>query len=184
MAAKALPDYDVLHKLLRYEPESGTLYWRERPLDMFTASGRFTAEAFCRGWNNSFANKPALNCIEPRGYRKGAVFGVIYAAHRIIWKMETGQDPQDIDHINGCRSDNRFTNLRDVTGAENTRNAQIRSDNTSGHVGVCRSGSSDRWVASIGSKYIGSYRDIEDAIAARQAAETASGYHPNHGRTA
>lgn len=45
-----------------------------------------------------------------------------FPAHRIIWKMETGEDPDTIDHINGKRADNRMENMRNVTHKENLQN--------------------------------------------------------------
>lgn len=49
-----------------------------------------------------------------------------FAVHRMIWKIETGRDPEGvIDHIDGIRNHNRFINLRDVTITENARNIHI-----------------------------------------------------------
>jgi hypothetical protein len=57
------------------------------------------------------------------GYVYLYVDGKQYAAHRIIWKLHTGEDPIEvIDHINGDKSDNRIVNLRDVSHLENARN--------------------------------------------------------------
>jgi len=55
-----------------------------------------------------------------------------YRAHRLIWLMFNGHFPNnEIDHINGVRSDNRIENLREVGRIENCRNQQIRSNNIS-----------------------------------------------------
>jgi hypothetical protein len=41
-------------------------------------------------------------------------------AHRLAWFLVTGAwPPNDIDHINGNRSDNRFSNLRAATRSQN-----------------------------------------------------------------
>jgi hypothetical protein len=46
------------------------------------------------------------------------------AAHRVVWAIHHGRWPEmHIDHINRVRNDNRIENLRDVTPAENNRNA-------------------------------------------------------------
>jgi hypothetical protein len=61
------------------------------------------------------------------GYVYVYVDGKQYFAHRIIWKLETGREPEGvIDHINGETSDNRIENLRDVTHTENMRNRRSR----------------------------------------------------------
>ena len=39
-----------------------------------------------------------------------------------------------------------------------------------------------KWAATISSKRLGVYHTKEEAIAARQAAERAAGFHENHGR--
>jgi hypothetical protein len=59
---------------------------------------------------------------------------------------------QDIsDHINRMRFDNRVTNLRDVTGRENSRNLTKSKTNTSGKQGVSRDvkGGRSYWRAYI-----------------------------------
>lgn len=128
MPAKPLPDQSVLHQILRYEPDTGKLYWRERPLELFTISdtssgrgnrGLKTAEQAAAGWNNAYANTEAFTAANDRGYLRGLIFGQSYKAHRVIYKMVHGEEPDEIDHINMDRSDNRLCNLRSVTHREN-----------------------------------------------------------------
>jgi hypothetical protein len=65
--------------------------------------------------------------VAPSGYRRLHVDGRLHLEHRLAWLYMTGQWPaRHIDHINRCRSDNRFANLRDVTQAENNRNRAPR----------------------------------------------------------
>lgn len=61
-----------------------------------------------------------------------------YLSHRIIYRMMTGLDPgiNQIDHINGVRHDNRWSNLRLVTVNENQQNVGLQKNNTSGFKGV------------------------------------------------
>ncbi len=50
--------------------------------------------------------------------------GKCYLAHRCIWKLMTGEDPGklEIDHINGDRTDNSWSNLRLATRQQNMSN--------------------------------------------------------------
>ena len=182
---KSLPSPELLHKLLRYNPETGDLFWRERTPDMFT-SNRQAAEHSCAVWNAKFAHKEALTSPS-NGYRRGIVLGRHHLAHRVAWAMHHGEWPQSaIDHVNGVRCDNRITNLRDVDQSTNMRNTQRMKNNTSGQTGVSWSKVNNKWNAYISAsgkrKYLGFFTDISDAVAARKAAELEHGYHPNHGR--
>ena len=71
------------------------------------------------------------------GYVVFHIGNVLYHAHRLAWLHVTGSWPkEEIDHINGNRSDNRFCNLRECTSAQNNQNFGIRSDNKRGLTGV------------------------------------------------
>lgn len=185
MAKRPLPDQATLLKLLRYEPETGRLFWRERPVDTFNETEARTAADTCKKWNAKFACKEAFVTDAGHGYRKGSIGNVRYYAHRIIWRMMTGADPDFIDHINGERADNRWCNLRAVTKTENCRNMARQTRNVSGCLGVMWNPNKRRWAARItvsGKVHsLGYFRDIEAAIRARKAAERKFGFHPNHG---
>ena len=45
-----------------------------------------------------------------------------YMVHRIIFFIETGEQPDFIDHIDGNRSNNKFSNLRAVDNRKNQHN--------------------------------------------------------------
>lgn len=61
-----------------------------------------------------------------------------YYCHRIVWELHNGEIPEGmlIDHIDGDSTNNLIANLRIVDHTENTRNAKMRKDNTSGVKGV------------------------------------------------
>ena len=183
---KSLPSPELLSKILRYDPETGNLFWRTRTPDMFS-EGKQTAISSCRAWNAKLDGKEAFTAQDAGGYRVGRIFGRRQLAHRVIWAIETGDWPVlDIDHVDHNPANNRIENLRDVTHQDNSRNASMSRSNTSGTTGVCWSKKSSKWVASIWvaglRKHLGYFRCITAASIARKAAEVEHGYHENHGR--
>jgi len=121
------------------------------------------------------------------GYVRIKILGRSYRAHRLAWLIVYGSFPPDqIDHINGVKHDNRIINLRAVTPAENNRNRAFDIRNKSGHIGISYNKKTNRWLARIGGNHkrvnLGSFDNLEDAIEARRIAEINYNYHPNHGR--
>ena len=180
-----LPPLDVLGSLLRCDAAAGRLHWRERTERFFNSTPRRSAEWACRQWNARWAGKEAFTVKNNNGYLMGEIFTRSYMAHRIIWKMAVGADPEEIDHIDGNRSNNKIANLRSVSRQENTRNRALPSNNTSGVIGVHKS-HWNTWVAVVTIdgriKRLGSYQTMEAAQAARKRAQRLLGYHENHGR--
>ena len=186
MSKKPIPSPELLRKLLRYEPLTGKLFWRERTPDMFKATASRTAVHICNNWTSLFAGKEALACVNPRGYRNGEVLGTSLLAHRVIWAMETGAWPVDqIDHEDHDRSNNRFMNLSEATHAENGKNQSMKSNNASGFNGVTWNKKARKWHARITIdrtlNHLGYFTNISDAIASRKAANDKHGFHANHG---
>lgn len=171
----------VVRSLIAYDPETGLLTWRERGPEMFATRRAHSV------WNARYSGKPALDCDDGKGYRHGRIFRKRCFAHRAAWMIAHGEMPPDrIDHINGDGSDNRISNLRAVTNAENGRNAKRSATNTSGVTGVCWVKRQKKYLAYIGShadrEYLGTFADLASAAEARRSAEMRLGYHENHGR--
>lgn len=97
---------------------------------------------------------------------------IITMMHRVIMPDKEGYI---IDHINGIRSDNRRINLRYVTKQQNSINRKPSKTNTTGVVGVSFNKKYKRYVAQIkkdgAPRFIGSYKNLDDAIAARKEKE-------------
>jgi len=185
MAPKPLPAQDVLLQLLSYDPETGKLFWKERGVDWFVAKTASRSRSLCALWNKRYAGSEAFTTISD-GYKTGSICGENFKAQRVIWKMNFGDDPEQIDHIDGDRSNNRLDNLRDVSAAENARNRCLAKNNKTGVIGVYRwrQGRFSYWVAHLGGKNQAYFDNFEEAVAARKAAEREYGFHPNHGRAA
>lgn len=180
MADTARLTPELLGQLLRYDRETGKLFWRERDVGWFASLGS------CKSWNTRYANQEALTTIYGN-YRRGAVLGHSITAHRAAFVMAFGRWPSDqVDHIDGDFLNNRPENLRDVSAQENQRNATRRVDNKSGVPGVSQRTASGKYTAMIKDKgrtiYLGTFAKFEDAVAARKAAESRLGCLPGHGR--
>jgi hypothetical protein len=65
--------------------------------------------------------------------------------------MFYGEEPgnQQIDHINRVKTDNRPSNLRLVSHAENVKNQKLNKDNTSGTCGVYWNKRRGKWMAQV-----------------------------------
>lgn len=87
-----------------------------------------------------------------RGYLSVSVDSVSHLAHRLAWLYMTGSWPREqIDHVNGTRTDNRFANLRDVSASVNYQNKRsaISSNRSCGLLGVTWDASRGKWKAAI-----------------------------------
>ena len=181
-----LPSADILRQLLRYEPVTGKLYWLPRDVQWFRDNPRTKAETTCKAWNANFACKDALSTPDGKGYLVGTLFLKRASAHRVIWAMVKGDQPAEVDHINGDRADNRLENLMASTRKENGKNTSTHVNNTSGYMGVRQNPTSRKWQAYIKvnrrQMHLGCFDRVEDAVAARDAAHKAHGFHQNHGR--
>lgn len=183
MGAKPLPPQALLRQLLDYNPDTGALTWKWQE-----SCDAFESEWAKDRFNDNVAGSPAICGRSTIGYLKGQIRGQSVYAHRVIWKLVHGYDPATIDHINGDRSDNRISNLRDVEFATNMRNTASRPGQNVVHQGVYWEPDRKKWRAEIGGgsrnhkKRLGRFSTKDEAIKARKEAEQALGYHENHGK--
>jgi hypothetical protein len=155
---------DNVNDLLRYD--GGGLFWK----DGRTGTGK-------------------AGVLSDNGYLYVSYKGLKYPSHRLVWLIHNGEFPEQvIDHISQNKKDNRIENLRDVSLADNSKNASRSAANKSGVTGVSWDAPRNRWRAQInidGRKTnLGSFVNKIDAIKARKEAEVGAGYHQNHGSAA
>lgn len=187
MAKKPLPCPTVLRQQLRYEPETGKLFWRTKRPWMVACQRESTRVRIAKNWNARYSGAEAFPTIGQRGALTGSVNTKRLYAHRVAWAIYHGAWPVgEVDHINGNQLDNRMENLRDVTSSENSQNTSVYSSNKTGHHGVWWDAARNKYQAYITKEgkrtRLGRFAKIEDAIAAREAAEEKLGFHANHGR--
>ncbi len=115
-------------ELLNYDPSTGHFKWLQGPRSGMPAGG-----------DNG------------QGYIVMTIDGQKYRAHRLAFLYMTARWPiYEVDHINGIRSDNQWSNLRNCTNKENTQNQRKpHRHGTSGFLGVRKSKSRYRADISI-----------------------------------
>ena len=109
--------------------------------------------------------------IHNDGYIIIYIFYEKYRAHRLAWLYMTGEMPKDhIDHIDGNKGNNSFSNLRLASNKQNLKNRNINENNKSGYRGVSWSNHANKWVANAmlygKRKNLGYYETAEKAYKA------------------
>lgn len=142
-------------RILDYDPETGVFTWIKK-----------TSKKVVVG-------SPAGSHIKS-GYLVIGINGRLYYAHRLAFLYMEGAIPDLIDHKDGDRSNNAWSNLRPATSQQNVLNAKLASNNTSGRKGVSWHRGAGKWSAYIildGKKrHLGLHDDVEGAHAAYMVA--------------
>lgn len=169
---------EELRELLEYDPLTGQLWWKPRPLKYFEdRGGRYTARRSKRIFDTTYAGTLALNCLNQSGYLRGNLFGRLMLAHRAAYIITTGHPlvtSQQIDHVNGVRSDNRWANLRLATNTQNQHNSKSAKGSSSEFVGVAWDRFANKWCAYISPEnrkvHLGYFETEIDAAISRDKA--------------
>ena len=169
---RELPSPQFLRKILRYDAETGRLFWRYRMPDTFNCASKAACLNAALAFNTRFCGTEAFTSIDGGGYLCGRINNRKYKAAHVIWAMLEGTWPQEtgfvVDHINRVRTDNRISNLRLITKLKNSWN---RSD----VAGVYLDRRTNRWEARITasgkSHNLGRFDTREEAREVRLLAE-------------
>lgn len=151
---------EELMQRLSYDGATGIFTWRETK------------------WDHAVGDVAGYN--DGRGYVRIVMNGCAFPAHRLAWLYTYSEWPPDqIDHINGARSDNRICNLRTATSAQNNAAKGLTSQNKSGYKGVSWNIKKKRWQVYIRvngkNKFLGHYDDAKTG--GKVYAVAANAYH-------
>lgn len=148
-----------LREILEYDPKTGIFTWAKR----ISSKTRVGAVA---------------GSLSGEGYARLKIFNREYYQHRLAWLYVYGRWPKlEIDHINGCRTDNRICNLRDVPRSLNMQNRMSanKTNKSTGLLGVTYRESSKTYHPKIGVGgqriALGTFRTAESASAAYREAK-------------
>ncbi|MDV5822285.1 HNH endonuclease signature motif containing protein [Sphingobium naphthae] len=181
MATRSDITPELCRQLLRYEPETGKLFWRPRGIEFFQ-KGRMQKRAHS-AWNAQNANKEAFTSLS-QGYKQGSILDVRLRAHRVIFAIVYGRVPECVDHINGDKCDNRIDNLREVTHELNMKNVIKPTRDREIEPGVYFCQTRKKWRARANvrcsSKTLGTFDSYEDAVAKRRDFARQNGYTERH----
>ena len=122
---------DELRATISYDPETGVFTWLKNGKGRYMRAGAVAGSKHCAGYVQIYFG------------------GKNYLAHRLAWFWVHGEWPNEVDHANGDRMDNRLANLRLCSRLENTWNAKTPKTNKSGYKGVSFFKPKQKWRATI-----------------------------------
>lgn len=137
MSAKdRLISQELLRGLFDYDPDTGVLTHKVRE------------GANSKSFNTQLAGRPAGTC-QNSGYTQVSIKTKegrkLYLAHRVIFMLVYGYVPDEVDHVNRVRTDNRLTNLREATHSQNQANKPTTRTAKSGLRGLWYVEGRDLW---------------------------------------
>lgn len=160
MKSKPSPKY--IKSRLDYDERTGYFTWKSK----------VEYDAIDRRWNTKWAGRRAGS--RAHGWVNISVDGVLYGAHVLAYVIMKGRWPVgQVDHKDGRQSNNRWSNLRVASSAQNQYNSRIRTDNATGFKGVSlnKSGSYVAYLNCGGKRiHLGSFSTARRAARARNAA--------------
>lgn len=161
MQPTALPPLKYLQECFSYNARTGHLPVKVRPAKHFKSVGAANSA------NTKFAGTVAGSPTST-GHLQVSINLKRYLVHRIAWYLHYGKEPpDDLDHRDEDKTNNRIRNLRVATSSQNKCNVSTRRDNTSGARNVYWNKDKCLWVVFVAFKgvrhYGGSSKDIDVA---------------------
>lgn len=158
-----------MREYLHYDPDTGAIVWKIKRTQNATANVGDMAGG-----------------IDDHGYRRVMFDGKKYRAHRLAFLLMGYAMPEQVDHINGDRTDNRWVNLRPANALTNAKNARRRADSATALTGVTFSKQHGKWKVRINNdgvtEYLGLFENLLDAAAARLSKQNHYAYSVRHGK--
>jgi len=155
-----------LQELLHYCPETGIFTW-------------------IHGNGKGVKAGDVVKNVDVKGYPRTQIGQIGYKLHKLAFLYMTGVLPDRktlVDHEDGNKSNNSWSNLRLVDRTSSNRNRRFAKGIMSG-IELNRYGTYRVRIRSLGCYvHVGSFKTAEEAIAAKFAALEKYGYHSNHGR--
>lgn len=151
---------DLVRERFDYDPATGLFTYSGRERAHLPPSARSKRVGRQAGW------------IDTSGHINVKIGGTGYLVHRVIWLHVTGEWPDGVvDHRNGIKTDNRWSNLRLVSQAINMQNLHGGyTGSSSGVLGVSPGITPGTWMANIRVKQVpirlGTFSSTEEAYAA------------------
>ena len=163
MSFKKDVTYEYASQCLAYCPHTGAITRKFRPREHFETE---------KGWkiSNKWAGKEAGTKVVG-DYRYVKIDGSMYAVHRLAFLLMNGSFPDnEVDHINGNKSDNSWSNLRVCNRIQQNQNIKVKNTSASGIKGVFFNKRANLWFSTIrhnGKRiHLGYFKTKEECAAA------------------
>ncbi len=137
--------YEEANHLLRYDPDTGKLYWR-----IYKKGRNMRNEAGC------------INKLDNR--RSIRIDYKLYRTYRLVWLLHYKKWPtKELDHKDGNSLNNKIDNLREATRSQNLGNSKRSLRNKSGFKGVSWNKNAQKYIVEVKHKYVGLFNTAEEA---------------------
>jgi len=176
-------DREFLLSVMSFDFDTGKAYWKNRKTISFDNAD----ERVAKWWNTKYSGTEA-GTIRDTGHIMVLINKKVYPMSHLFYFVANGIYPDDdVRHKNYNTIDNRPENLYTAPRITGMKNQKIGGKNTSGFTGVCWISRDKRWRAAIKVSgetiHLGQFKEKDDAIKKRVAANIKYGFHKDHGAT-